>query len=439
MKQYDITIVGGGASGMAAAIAASRSGASVCLIERMETAGKKILATGNGRCNYTNLSISTEYYHSRHTRSVARVLETFGSREAMDFFRELGVEPVSRNGYVYPRSFQAASVRDALTAELDFLGVDMMTCSRVVRVSPVHNGYALTVKTYPLRPDAGKKKRKPKPDLSAAPDIRKIRSGAVILACGGKAAENLGSDGSGYLLAKELGHSVRPVVPALNSLLCKEDYFKQIAGVRAEGTVRLFIDGILRDSQAGEIQMTENGISGIPVFQLCSLACRGLLEKKKVRCVLDFFPEWSEAECEDFFTQRLKRLSGRSEQAFFNGLLPEKLMALCAALSGFHPDGKNPSGQQKESLKRFVRLVTHFPATIVASRGFDQAQACSGGVLLNEVRMPYCESVYHPGLYIIGELLDADGACGGYNLHWAWATGILSGTHAAKRKRDPSC
>ena len=194
------------------------------------------------------------------------------------------------------------------------------------------------------------------------------------------------------------------------------------------------VDGQEQASEYGEIQMTDTGISGIPVFQLCSMASYALMEGRRTECVLDFFEEWTDKTLEDFFIQRFQQMTGRDEQAFFNGLLPEKLMDLCVSLSGFHPV-KNSLKHLSGSVKNFVRLLKHFPVTITDSRGFEQAQACAGGVPLNEVELPYCASRRVPGLYITGEILDADGRCGGYNLHWAWATGIQAGTHAAQNIR----
>ena len=435
MESYEIAVIGGGASGLAAAIAAARAGASVCVIERLELPGRKILATGNGRCNYTNRYIAAECYHSQNLDGVARVLQEFDSKTALEFFMTLGIVPRFRDDCAYPRSLQAASVCQALLSELAALRVAVRTRTRITHIRSIHSGFQLLAETYPLKPDMGKKKKKKiRADYSAKPELSRIQTQKVILACGGKASPNLGSDGSGYDLASSFGHKILPVVPALNGLCCKEAFFGQISGVRVEGRVTLMVDGQEQASEYGEIQMTDTGISGIPVFQLCSMASYALMEGRRTECVLDFFEEWTDKTLEDFFIQRFQQMTGRDEQAFFNGLLPEKLMDLCVSLSGFHPV-KNSLKHLSGSVKNFVRLLKHFPVTITDSRGFEQAQACAGGVPLDEVELPYCASRRVPGLYITGEILDADGRCGGYNLHWAWATGIQAGTHAAQNIR----
>ncbi|MEI3266533.1 MAG: aminoacetone oxidase family FAD-binding enzyme [Frisingicoccus sp.] len=397
----DIIVIGGGASGLAAAICAARQGASVLILERMARIGKKLLATGNGKCNFTNRSMEVHCYHSRKPSVVRQVLEYFDEKMTEDFFMGLGILPKERDGYVYPNSMQSASVLDALRFELEHLGVGLRTEDEIYSIRPKKRGFLLQ----------GKK------------EVYHCRR--VILACGGKASDKLGSNGSGYILAKNLGHRIIPVVPALTGLKAKEKSYKALAGVRVEAEVTLLIDGKVSDRHRGEVQLADYGISGIPVFQLSGQAAYGLLNGRSVVCMLDFFPELPEDTLRQLLVKRQKQFRGRPAEVFETGLLNRKLIHECLRLAG----GR---GELLPEMSALAGVLKHFPATITESRGYAQAQVCAGGVDLKEIHPKSCESILHPGLYIVGELLDADGICGGYNLQWAWATGYLAGTAAGK-------
>ncbi|MDD3222261.1 MAG: aminoacetone oxidase family FAD-binding enzyme [Clostridia bacterium] len=401
----DIIVIGGGASGMAAAICAARQGADVLILERMPRIGKKLLATGNGRCNYTNEAMGVQYYHSETRQFVAEVLEEFNAEDTLAFFADLGILPKSNQGYVYPNSMQAASVVDSLRFELERLGVKVMVDIDVSRIHPKGKGFQLESKseTFSCR--------------------------RVILACGGRASEKLGSNGSGYQLAKGLGHRIVPVVPALTGLKAKEAVYKSLAGVRVEAEIVLHIDGEERDRHRGEVQLADYGISGIPVFQVSGRAAYGLNNRQRVECFLDFFPDTTYDALVRFLEKRKEHFKSSSLEVFETGLLNRKLIQVCMKLAGSEK-GRLPN------IKKLASVMKKFPASIVGSRGFDFAQVCAGGVDLKEVSSKNCESKHQPGVYIVGELLDADGICGGYNLQWAWATGCLAGTSAGKECHD---
>lgn len=398
----DIIVIGGGASGLVAAICAAREGASVMILERMPKVGKKLLATGNGRCNYTNRKMHIKYYHTQEKERVSTVLKLFGEDQTEQFFMDLGVLPKEKEGYVYPNSMQAASILDGLRFELERLGVQTMTEVEVDSIRPKGKGFQVTAKN----------------------NIFHCRK--VILATGGRASEKLGSDGSGYRIAEDLGYRMIPIVPALTGLKAKEKVYKSLAGIRTEGRVTLYIDGKWTDSHVGEIQLTDYGISGIPVFQLSGQAAYGLMKKQNVMCELDFFPEWKEGELVRLLNDRKKRFRGRTSEVFETGLLNRKLIHEAMRLSGkMNHDGY-------PDMSQLAKLLKHFPATIYESRGYEFAQVCAGGIDLKEIHPEHCESLRHPGLYMVGEILDVDGICGGYNLQWAWATGYLAGHHAGK-------
>ncbi len=398
----DVIVIGGGASGLISAICAARQGASVIVLERMSRIGKKLLATGNGRCNYTNRKMNIHCFHSQERHLAGKVLKLFNAKDTEDFFMELGIVPKEKDGYVYPNSMQAASMLDCLRFEIDRLGVNVLTDIHVNDIIVKGKGFQIQTKDQVFH-------------------CRK-----VIVACGGCASEKLGSDGSGYSIAKKLGYRLEPVVPALTGLKVKEKVYKALSGIRTEGKVTLYIDDQYVDSHVGELQLAEYGISGIPVFQLSGQATYGLLRHQKVYCELDFFPEWKEKELIQMLNDRKQRFKGLSSEVFETGLLNRKLIHEAMRMSG------KADALGYPDMVRLAKTLKHFPATVYESRGYDFAQVCAGGVSLKEIHPEHMESLKHPGLYFAGEILDVDGICGGYNLQWAWATGVLAGHHAGK-------
>ena len=412
-----IGIIGGGPSGMAAAITAARLGADVTILERNDRLGKKILSTGNGKCNLGNLDLHPDCYYGSDMAFVQKTLGRFTEQDTVDFFKKLGLMIKDRNGYLYPASEQAASVLDVLRFELQALGVQVITECKVNLIrKDSRNGEILVS-------DGGKE----------------YRFDAVILACGSKAAPKTGSDGSGYKLAKQLGHSLIPTVPALVQLKCEEDYLKAVAGVRADAEIRVLDDNAARHGQdayvaweRGELQLTEYGISGIPVFQLSRLVNYILREKDTVTVEIDFLPDLSKEEFFALCQEREKNLGrGRTVEEFFTGMLNKKIMLLFMKLIGLK--GHIPVEEAAPAkLKQVYELCKSWRVTVNGSNSYDNAQVCAGGVDMAEITANF-ESRLVPGVYVVGELLDVDGKCGGYNLHWAWASGVLAGEHAAEQ------
>ena len=403
-----VVVVGGGASGIVAAISAARNGAKVTLIEHKDRVGKKLLSTGNGRCNLTNTYMNSECFRSDDISLVSKVLEKFGTHETILFFEELGAFLKDRNGYVYPFSDQASTVLDVLRMELDRLHVSIAANQKVKNITKSKQQF--TIKT----------------------DQECFVSDAVILATGGKAASVLGSDGSGYDLAKNFGHHISPVVPALVQLKCKGDYFKQISGVRTQAKVSLYVDQSLISSDVGELQLTNYGISGIPVFQISRYAAKALYEHKTVFAELDFLPHIGEKELEELIENRLQKHGHKTAEDFMTGLLHKKLATMLLKESKI-PLHVVMNDVYVEKINYLIKLCKRFQVTVLDTNDFEQAQVCAGGVKTVEVHETL-ESIYEENLYLIGELLDVDGICGGYNLQWAWATGFIAGENAAKGK-----
>lgn len=407
MKKRHVIIVGGGASGLVAAISAAREGANVTIVEQKDRVGKKILSTGNGRCNLTNEYMEIDCFRGDDTSIVSDVLQQFGYKETVAFFEELGVILKNRQGYVYPISDQAGTILDVLRMEIERLHVEVLLTQSVKNISKTNRGFLVQATKQTLQGDA------------------------VILATGGKAAAVLGSDGSGYTLVKAFGHKLSPVVPALVQLKGKGNFFKQISGVRTQAKVSLYVDNEYVCEDTGELQLTNYGISGIPVFQISRYAAKALYEKKSVVAEVDFLPTMSDEEFEAFLLNRLEIHSHKTAEDFLVGIFHKKLIGLLLKASRINTN-EVMENVTKEQFQKLISVSKHFRIEIDGTNDFEQAQVCAGGVRTSEVKPQTMESIYAEGLYLAGELLDIDGICGGYNLQWAWSTGYIAGKHAAK-------
>lgn len=401
-----VAVIGGGASGMMAAVTAASGGAHVILLEHKDRIGKKILSTGNGRCNFTNTHQEPICYHSEDSLFPWKVIEKFNAQAVISFFLQMGVYSKNRNGYIYPNSDQASAVLDAFRMELDRLKVEIRTGIECREIRPGKKGFTILTDQEPVRADR------------------------VILCAGSKAAPATGSDGSGYDLAKNLGHRILPVLPALTALKCEEKFFKSIAGVRANGSVSIWSDGECIAKDTGEIQLTDYGISGIPVFQVSRYASKLLYEKKETDAVLDFMPDFTKAQTNAFLRARAQTRPDKSAEMFLIGLFHKKLCDLWIRLSKI-PRQRKAGELTADEIACLTDLIKVFRVRIRETNSYDKAQVCCGGIDTREVDPETLESVYVPGLYFAGEILDVDGMCGGYNLTFAWASGYAAGRSAA--------
>ena len=401
-----VAVIGGGAAGMMAAITAAREGVKVTILEHKDRIGKKILSTGNGRCNFTNTYQTPTCYRSDNRDFAWNIIQKFNVEKTISFFKELGIYPKDRNGYLYPYSDQAAAILEVLQIEIAKLDICVMTEINVLDIQPVKRGIRVTT------------------------DKKTITVDSVILACGSKAAPVTGSDGSGYQLAKLLGHRIVPVLPALVQLRCAEKFYKSISGVRVQGTVEIYADDISLASDTGEIQLTNYGISGIPVFQVSRYAAKGIYKKQSVTAVLNFMPDMNKDEFLSFLQERITLCPHKTLDEFFTGIFPKKLCELWIRLLRL-PKEMRVSDLSGEQLEKLVLLIQHLRTHITETNAFEQAQICCGGVDTTEINPDTLESNYVPGIYFAGELLDVDGICGGYNLQWAWSSGFVAGKEAA--------
>ena len=410
-----IIVAGGGAAGFMSAFHAKRPDTEVTVLEAQEKPGKKLLATGNGKCNYTNELQGVTYYRGDDPAFVLPVMEQFGFEETVSFFEKLGIYPKNRNGYYYPSSEQAASVSDVLRMELTFRHVPVVTECELRNISEKKNGFLL---------ETGK-------GIFSAQKI--------IFATGLLAAPKTGSDGSAIPLIKAFGHRFSDIVPALTALQCRESFFKQLAGIRTEAEVSLFISGENIISERGELQLTDYGISGIPVFQVSRFATKALKKKQAVTAQIDFLPRLNEQETEQLFEQRFREYAhGKIADEAMVGLLNHKLSGVL--LKEAHISLKKPAEEiTKKELMQLVKQCKHMEVCVTGSKSFEQAQVCAGGVHTDEINPRTMESKLVPNVYFAGEVVDIDGMCGGYNLQWAWSSGYVAGIHSAGSYRTHFC
>lgn len=414
----NVIVAGGGASGLMAAIAAAREGASVTVLEHTGRVGKKILSTGNGKCNLTNLYLDQTCYRSSQPDFPMKVTDLFTPEDTIRFFGEIGIVMKDKNGYIYPASEQASSVLDVLRLEALRLDIQIVCRCSIEKIRAEH-GFLLDTSIA-----EGDEK---KPSLVH----KKFQADVLILATGSKASPSTGSDGSGYLLAKSMGHRIIKPLPALVQLRCREKWYKQLAGVRTEANVTLLSEGHVAAADRGELQLTDYGISGIPVFQVSRFAAISLDRGKKTEASIDFYPDL-ERECLlKLLAGRRQMLADRRAEDFLLGFFNKKLAGVFLRLSGI--DLQTPSGRLEDrQLQSLAKAIKDFRTEITAVNPFENAQICCGGVDTREVNHENLESKLHRGLYLVGELLDVDGICGGYNLQWAWSTGALAGKDAGR-------
>ena len=402
-----IIVIGGGASGLMAAITAARQGTKVTLLEKNKQTGKKILVTGNGRCNFTNRNQELSKYRSDDPELVRQALDAFPMLQTVEFFEELGLLVKDRAGYLYPNSGQAASVAELLRLEAQRLQIKMACNTEVLAIEKDDDVFRVKAEGWVYEGDA------------------------VILACGSKAAPETGSTGDGYRFAKHFGHTVITPLPALTGVHAAEKDCAKLAGVRQDAKVTLFVDGEKCVEDEGEVQFTVYGLSGIPVFQLSRYVSRALEAGKKCEIFLDLWTthtvEWIEKNLRD----KQAFTGNRSGTNVLLGMFPEKLSQVLLERAGISLKKKRKEWSDKE-VHRLAAQMKQMRFAIIKCRGYEQAQVCTGGVPLSELKGITMESALVPGLYLAGEVLDVDGACGGYNLQWAWTSGYLAGKYAAE-------
>ncbi|MDE5909270.1 MAG: aminoacetone oxidase family FAD-binding enzyme [Lachnospiraceae bacterium] len=407
-NKMKIAVIGAGASGMMAAISAAKYGAEVTLFEKNERVGKKILATGNGKCNLGNLAFSTDYYYCEDKEKLHKIFRVFSVWDSMMFFENIGLMVKSKSGYLYPYSEQASAVLDVLRMELLRTKVDVVT-GVLITDAQYHDREAL----FELKDASGN-----------AYQFKKL-----IIACGSCASLKKGEGMTGYELARQLGHQINPVVPGLVQLHSSDSFIKALSGVRCQARIKLLVDGEEAASENGELQFTQYGVSGIPIFQVSRIAAYAQREGKTVEVLADFFPDQDEKTFTYMSRLRYESQMDKNLEDYLTGMLHKKINMVMIKQAGLKPGMTAMEAGWKavsELMGQYRRFIIH----ICGDHSTENAQVCAGGVALSQISTEL-ESEVVKGLHFAGEIVDVDGKCGGYNLQWAWSSGYIAGRNAA--------
>ena len=391
-----IIVVGGGASGVVAALKASRNN-EVILLEGEDKILKKLLLTGNGKCNYWNSDISYEKYNSNNKELLTSIFTEENINDTYNYLDSLGIYPTVKNGYFYPYSNQASSIREIFVTNLKNKGVKVITNSKVKSITKEKSGFKVTTENEEYLCDK------------------------VVLSAGSKSYPKTGSDGSGYNLASSLGHSITELTSALAPIRMNEKYLKDWNGVRCNVTLNLVING-KKYSESGELQLTDYGISGICVFNISSLISHALLNKDDFKLTINFLPFTSDPM--KFMNDRYNSLIDLTLEEMLESIFNYKLLHVLLKVANV----KNDSRWNKLSYEERERVVDVLTSFNVSAQEviFDKGQVTSGGVRLDEVDNTF-QSKKVKGIYFTGELLDVDGICGGFNLGFAFISGYVVG------------
>ena len=403
---FDIAVIGAGAAGMIAAISAARENPALktAVIDAMPVVGKKILATGNGRCNLSNKNAASHEYRGKDFAAFA--LKKYDVKFTLDFFKSLGLYTVTDSeGRIYPMSMTAASVSDALRLELVRLGITVITGERVKSVIKSGDFFVID---------------------------GRLRAKKIIVACGGKASPSQGSDGSGFEILSSLGHKIIAPLPALVQLTSENKIVRSFKGMRAKGKMTLFAGDKKCGETQGEILFTEYGLSGIASMDAQRILCEHISKEKCSVCI-DFLPGMSEEEICSAIKKTAERDPKRKSENLLIGLLPKRIgqgLIKCLYIKNDCPVCEI----KEEDFTRLSGLIKNFKVYISSYKGFENAQITRGGADVSEFNAETLESLKVKGLFCAGEVLDVDGACGGFNLQWAWSSGICAGISAAKQR-----
>ena len=396
----DIIIIGGGPSGIVTAIKAKNKNNNVIVLEKNNTPLKKLLLTGNGKCNYFNEIFSTKNYHSKNIDIVEKIISDKNLNSVKEFFDELGIIPKIKNGYYYPFSSQATTIKNVLLREAELKGVNIICNSEVLDIE-----------------------KKDKFIIKCTD--KEYTCDKLVISMGSKAYPKTGSDGLGYSLLEKLGHSIIKPLPALVQLTSNFKYLKDIDGVRTDVYMELFEDDKYIDSESGELQFTNYGISGICTFNLSNYITRGLDEGRSEVIKINLVP-FIETLITPWMDQYSKKNSNKNLTELLEGFLNYKLVNMILKVSNLKGTNyyKDLTNEEKLELCKNLRSLK---IEITGTKSFDNSQICNGGVPLSEINYQTMESNIVKDLYITGELLDMNGNCGGYNLTTCWISGLLAG------------
>ena len=405
-----IIVIGGGASGIACALAAGKTNpdAKITILEQLDRVGKKILLTGNGRCNLSNKEIYFNHYHSQSLTVLSDIMKPMTPEFAIKFFNELGLLCCEEDsGRIYPYSYQASMVLDVLLLALKQENICVVCSCKVSGVSYTKNRFVV-----------------------ATQGGQNYYADKVIMSTGGKATPHLGNDGSGYEIAKSFGHKCLNTYPCLVPFCCKYEGLNGLKGIHVHGVATLYSDGNLLGTSKGEILLTDYGLSGIPAMDLSCFMDQVKPNAKSV-IQIDLFPDFKPTQLRTFLDARVKKYASETLEMFFTGLINKKIAYSVLKHIGIAPLSRSIGSLNSQELDELTKTLKSWRFPVASTLSWDKAQTTGGGIPLGEINPDTMESRLQPGLYLTGELLDTVGECGGFNLHWAWCTGIIAGTSAA--------
>ena len=404
----EIVIIGGGASGIMAAIEAVKSGKEVVVVDRKERVLKKVLVTGNGRCNLTNVNAKINNYFSTGSdiKKIENILNDFQPKDTMNFFESLGVVcNEEARGKVFPLSGQAGSVIDALRFEAERVGVKFLLDFYVKKIEK--KGFQFIIYSE---------------------DKRIITSNRVLLSAGGKSYPELGSNGSGFELAREFGHTITPLFPSIVQFKTEEYQVKGLKGIKLDTKVTAYGDNKKICTYDGELLFTDYGVSGNVIFNISFV----FPIHKKVELEVDFLSKFSYDELLEKLKDRRDILGHLTMEHYFNGMINKKLGQFLSKASGIEKLSKEINSLTDNKLRKLCDVLKKYKLNVLDTTGYKNAQVTAGGIKLEEVNMETLESKKVRGLYFSGEILDVYGECGGFNFQWAWASGKKAGENISK-------
>ncbi len=402
-----VVVIGGGAAGLMAALIANENGADVTILERNDRIGRKLLATGNGRCNFTNINMTIDNYHGENSKFPYSAFSQFDIYQTMDFFESIGISPkIEENGKVFPYSLQSSSMIDIFNYEIEKRNIKLELNSFVKEI------YKMDV--FKIKTLEGKV----------------YSSDKIILATGGVSLPKSGSDGTGHRLSEKLGHSITEIFPGIVQLNLKDDNLKEKSGIRIYGVAELYIDDEFIRSDRDDILFTDYGISGPTILQLSRLGIEGLRKNKKVEINIKIINDKNEDELYSYLVQRFKNLRDKTVYESLVGYINKGLIN--SVLRYIDIDrNKKVSEMKNEEVRSLAKILIGWKFRVIGHQPWEFAQVTAGGVRTSEIDNKTMESKIIDGLYFVGEILDIDGDCGGYNLQWAWSSGYVAGVNAA--------
>lgn len=405
MKKFDLAVVGGGAAGSIAAITAAKNGQKVIILEKNSVLGRKILATGNGRCNLTNTNANASRYHGAKSDFIENVLAQFDQHQTIKFFEDLGIILKEEDrGRIFPYNNQASTVTEALLQELNRLKVNLKLETAVRRIG-INGSFKI--------------------DLSSGEEILADK---LILACGGAAAPQLGTTGDAYFWLKNLGHTIIEPRPALVPVETRETWPQEVQGLKIAALVTLKEKDRVISAKQEELIFTHFGVSGPAIMWQT-----GFIKsfKNPVTIHIDLFPSIDNKNLDTKIAQIITASGAKTIKNCLIGILPHNLIPVVLKLVNINPDQKAAEVSKNARLE-IVGKIKDLTLTIKSLRSFKEAQVTAGGVDTNEINEKTLESKIIPGLFFAGEIMDVDGDSGGFNLQWAWSSGQLAGISSAK-------